>query len=43
MRRGTVDAQEVERLEKKVDAIQERLGPDPNAADEPGPEQEQDA
>jgi disulfide bond formation protein DsbB len=36
-----VDAEDMERLEKKVDAISERLGLDPDVADEPGPEQEQ--
>ncbi len=36
-----VDAEDMERLEKKVDAISETLGLEPNEADEPRPEQEQ--
>lgn len=38
-----VDAEDMERLEKKVDAISEQLGLDPDKASEPGPEQEQAA
>ena len=38
-----VDAEDMERMEKKVDAIAERLGMDPNEADEPQPEQRQRA
>ena len=38
-----VDAEDLERMEKKIDAIQERLGLDPNEAEEPDPEQEQEA
>jgi hypothetical protein len=38
-----VDAEDMERLEKKVDAISERLGLHPDEADEPAPEQEQNA
>ena len=38
-----VDAEDLERIEKKVDSIQERLGLHPNEADEPRPEQEQHA
>ena len=36
-----VDAEDMERLEQKVDSIQERLGIPPNKSDEPGPEQQQ--
>jgi hypothetical protein len=36
-----VDAEDLERMEKKIDAVQERLGLDPNEAEEPGPEQDQ--
>lgn len=36
-----VDAEDMERLEKKVDAISKQLGLDPDEADEPSPEQEQ--
>ena len=36
-----VDAEDLERIEKKVDAIAERLDLDPNEAAEPAPEQEQ--
>jgi len=36
-----VDAEDMERLERKVDAISDRLGLDPNEADEPAPEKEQ--
>jgi hypothetical protein len=36
-----VDAEDLERMEKKIDALQERLGLDPNEAEEPGPEQHQ--
>jgi len=36
-----VDAEDLERMEKKVDAISARLGLDPNESDEPTPEQEQ--
>lgn len=32
-----------ERIERKVDAISERLGLDPDESDEPAPEREQDA
>jgi hypothetical protein len=32
-----VDAEDLERMEKKIDALQERLGLDPNKADEPEP------
>jgi hypothetical protein len=35
------DAEDLERLEKKVDAISERLGLDPDESQEPSPEQEQ--
>lgn len=35
-----VDAEDMERLEKKVDAISERLGLDPDEASEPAPAQE---
>jgi hypothetical protein len=38
-----VDAEDMERLEKKVDAVAERLGLDPDEASEPEPEQEQQA
>jgi disulfide bond formation protein DsbB len=38
-----VDAEDLERIEKKVDAVSERLGLEPNKADEPAPEQEQRA
>lgn len=38
-----VDAEDMERLEKKVDGISRQLGLDPNEADEPAPEQEQHA
>ena len=38
-----VDAEDMERLEKKVDAISERLGLNPDESDEPAPEQEQGA
>lgn len=38
-----VDAEDMERMEKKVDAIAERLGMDPNEADEQQPEQQQRA
>lgn len=36
-----VDAEDMERLEKKVDAIAERLGLDPDEASEPAPEQQE--
>jgi hypothetical protein len=36
-----VDAEDMERLEKKIDSVQERLGISPNESDEPTPEQEQ--
>ena len=35
------DAEDMERIEKKVDAISERLGLRPNESDEPSPEQQQ--
>jgi hypothetical protein len=37
-----VDAEDLEEMNKKIDAIQERLGLDSNEADEPDPEQEQE-
>jgi hypothetical protein len=36
-----VDAEDMERIEKKVDAIAKRVGLDPDEASEPAPEQEQ--
>ena len=36
-----VDAEDMERLEKKVDAVAERLGIDPDESQEPAPEQHQ--
>ena len=36
-----VDAEDMERMERKVDAIAERLGLDPDESDEPKPEKEQ--
>jgi len=36
-----VDAEDMERLEKKIDSVQERLGISPNESDEPKPQQEQ--
>jgi hypothetical protein len=36
-----VDAEDMERIERKVDAISEQLGLDPNESDEPAPQQEQ--
>ena len=36
-----VDAEDMERLEKKVDAVAERLGLDPDEAKEPEPQREQ--
>ena len=38
-----VDAEDLERLEKKVDAVAERLGLDPDESQEPAPEQHQPA
>jgi hypothetical protein len=38
-----VDAEDLERMEKKIDALQERLGLDPNETEEPDPEQHQQA
>ena len=38
-----VDAEDMERMERKVDAISERLGLHPNESDEPGPERDQSA
>jgi hypothetical protein len=38
-----VDAEDAERLERKVDAISRQLGLDPNESDEPAPEREQRA
>ncbi|HEX5986674.1 MAG TPA: DUF6766 family protein [Nocardioides sp.] len=35
------DAEDLERVEKKLDAVAERLGLDPDEAQEPEPEQEQ--
>jgi disulfide bond formation protein DsbB len=37
------DAEDMERLETKVDAIAERLGLDPNKSEEPAPQREQEA
>lgn len=37
------DAEDLERIERKVDKISEQLGLHPNEADEPAPEKEQDA
>ena len=36
-----VDAEDMERVERKIDAVSERLGLDPNTAAEPEPEREQ--
>ena len=38
-----VDAEDMERLETKVDQIQERLGLSPDQADEPGPQRDPSA
>jgi hypothetical protein len=35
------DAEDLERVERKLDAVSERLGVDPNETDEPRPEREQ--
>jgi hypothetical protein len=37
-----VDAEDMERMERKVDSIAERLGLDPDESSEPKPEREQD-
>jgi hypothetical protein len=37
-----VDAEDLERIEKKVDAVAEALGLDPDESQEPAPEQEQE-
>ena len=36
-----VDAEDLERIERKVDAMSERMGLDPNESDEPAPERAQ--
>ena len=36
-----VDAEDMERIERKVDAVAERLGIDPDESQEPEPQQEQ--
>jgi hypothetical protein len=38
-----VDAEDLERVERKVDAISRQLGLDPNTEDEPEPERQQPA
>jgi hypothetical protein len=37
-----VDAEDLERMEEAIDALQKRLGLDPDVSAEPGPEQLQE-
>jgi hypothetical protein len=39
---GAVDAEDLERLEKKIDALQEPFGLDPNESEDLGPDQQQE-